>query len=168
MKDKDKVKVVLGVGALAAGIGYLATRKPPTEEEQSTLKIEIRDSEGNLVPHNSPANVSEGQVYTVTVSMTNTSTRGGIPIGVELTLRVAAQADGVWLIPTSDSSDAFGAGETKSYTYAMNVPWGTGGYSGVIDAVVGNPAGGIIASATEPLNIIAVAIIYGATVNIGI
>ena len=168
MKDKDKILVV-GAGVLtAAGLAYLATRKPPTEEGEAALSIVIRDAEGNIIPHNSPANVYEGQSYTVTVSMTNTSTRGGAPIEAELTLRVSARADGVWLIPTTDSSDIFPAGGTLSYTYPMNVPWNTGGYSGAITAVAGTPAGGILASDTEMLNIIAVRIIYGATVSIGV
>jgi len=169
MKDKDKILVV-GAGVLtAAGLAYLATRKPPTEEGEAALSIVIRDAEGNIIPHNSPANVYEGQSYTVTVSMTNTSTRGGAPIEAELTLRVSARsAGGVWLIPTTDSSDVFPAGGTLSYTYPMYVPWGTGGTAGVIDAVVGTPAGAILASDSETLNIIAVAIIYGATVDIGV
>lgn len=119
-----------------------------------------------VLGHQSPLSVDEGRTYSVRVTVTNASTKGGVPWEARLGLRTRASGNGEVFIPTTDESALFAAGESKAFTYTMTIPW-MGAGSGVIDAVVTSPPGGILASDTEPLTIVAVAIVYGATVTIG-
>lgn len=165
----DKNKVALGVGLVAAaGLGYLLLKKPVPDipVENGAVRIEIRDSEGRLLESRSPIDLTEGESYTVTVTVTNTSTKGGVPWEASLELRVGAVAGGIRLIPITDTTAFFNAGASQSFNYSMNVPLGTGGLSGVIDAVVSHGPS-ILSSGSVFFTVIIVEIIYGATVDIG-
>ena len=100
--------------------------------------------------------VIEGESYIIKVMITNRSTKGGVPRGATLDLRVRASGDGATFIPTTDKSASFAPGESKAFSYTMSIPMGLGGGSGVIDAVATSPLGGILGSDTEYLTITAV------------
>jgi len=170
MEDGKKAAVVVGVGAGIAGLLYLATKvkAAPPPPEAAAIRIEILDAEGNPVAHNSPAELIEGESYTVRVTVTNRSTKAGMPW--EATLEIVVQAATEWttLIPVTATMQDFGAGQTRSFDYPMSVPVGTGGETGQIIALVNDPAGVELARAREDITIISIEIIYGATVTIGV
>ena len=166
-KDGKKAAVVLGLAAVVGG-AVIATRAKAAPHEGAAAKITITvlDSQGNPVPHNSPFDLIEGEGYQVVVMVTNQSTWGGSPVGATLEVVVQAATDYTTLIPVAASDVEFGAGEAKPIYLSMVVPLGTGGETGQIIAVVNDPAGIEVARTTEPVTIIAVEIIYGATVGI--
>lgn len=115
----------------------------------------------------SPATVVEGESYSVRLTVTNQSTKAGVP--TEAMLRIAIEAIvslDTWvtetLIPTQEREEHFSPGQTRTFNYTMNIPLGLAGYSGSIGASVMDPTGLIILdSASEPLIIEAVPIIPG-------
>jgi len=169
---------IVAAGAVAGiTIVLLAARakaKPPTPPgEEAALKIEVFDSEGQPVPHNSPFILTEGQSYTVVISVTNKTTRGGIPW--EATLGGYAElaimrAD--WPMPIvlfSGSLDAFYiANETKQFNFPFNIPVGYGESGGEIIAAVTDPTGIVLASASEPTTIASEETVYAAEIVIGV
>lgn len=98
-------------------------------------------------------NLAEGETYSVTVTVTNESTKAGSPVEVCLGVGIRAVANSTILIPEQIADEYFAPGETRMFGYTLNVPLGSGGQSGSIDAVVQDPAGGIIAQATEAITI---------------
>ena len=76
-KDGKKTGIMVGAAALIAGIIYAMSKKPK-EGEGAGVAIEILDANGNPVPKKSPASLVEGTDYTIRVTVTNGSTRGGV------------------------------------------------------------------------------------------
>ena len=170
MTDKEKAVAAIGGLGLVGGLVYLATRKvkAPPEGPPAAVKIEVYDSEGNLVPSNSPVTLDEGATYTVMVAVTNKTTRGGVPWEANLETIIMAATTLVDLIPYDVREALFAPNETKSFTSPLVIPVGLGGQTGAITVDVFDPAGILLAYAVEPLTIQSVAIIYGATVTIGV
>lgn len=141
---------------------------PPSDDgegsEDGDLQIDVYDSEGNLVPQNSPIIINEGASYTVVLTIKNTSTKGGVPWPVDFVVGMSAATDLTTLISPRENTYGFTAGETKAISYLMYVPMGSGGQTGLIQAYVAIGAGGAIASANAELTIGTVAINYGATI----
>jgi len=169
--DNKKVALGLGVGLLAVGgLAYALTRKPAPPEERppaAGIDIKVYDAQGNLVPSNSPLTLTEGESYTVVLTVTNQSTKAGTPWEATLEVVIYAGTDYTTLIPVTARSEYFGAGETRTFSYSMNVPLGTGGEMGNIVATVNDPTGVKLADAIEYFSIEEVPIVYGATVVIG-
>lgn len=97
----------------------------------------------------SPATVIEGKSYSVRLSVTNQSTRAGLPVEATLGVGISAATEWTGLIPIQVSSEYFAPGETRTFDYTMAVPVGAGGETGQITAWVEDPTGLAIASATE-------------------
>jgi len=110
-----------------------------------------------LLKINSPATVVEGESYSVRLTVTNRSTKAGIPVGAPLEIVISAATAWTTLIPVTPSTEAFAAGETRSFDYAMGVPLGSGGEFGQIIGLVRDPTGIEVARAAEDLNIVEVA-----------
>jgi len=173
---KDGKKAAVGIGlATALGGIYLATKgkaaaPPPPPPEGAGVEIEIRDSEGNLVPHDSPASLNEGETYTVKITVTNMTTRGGLPWEAALTTNIHAWVtDGfatVTLIVKHDNVDTFAGGQAIPYNYLIFHEIGTGGMNGGIFVTVYDPFGNVLKQVNEDLIIIALPIIYGAGIVI--
>lgn len=100
---------------------------------------------------NSPATVIEGQSYLVRVAVVNQSFRAGVPVGATLEVLIMASVDGVDLIPYDTRTAVFGAGETKTFESALNIPSGYGGMTGIIVANVFDPNGNLLDSGSEEL-----------------
>lgn len=100
---------------------------------------------------NSPAEVIEGKVYVITLTVTNQSTKAGMPVEAVLGIGISAATEFTTLISPQLSSEYFSANETRVFEYAMSVPIGAGGQGGVITSWVEDPTGLAIASATEDL-----------------
>ena len=114
----------------------------------------------------SPAEVIEGKSYLVKLTVTNLSTRAGLPVEAMLTVGISATTPWEILIPAKESDEYFGPNETRSFDYNMTIPVGTGGQVGFITAWVDDPTGIAIASATEDVVIEAAPIIlYGVVTN---
>lgn len=170
-KDKKGLGILAAIGAGVAGI-VLAVRakaKPPGEGEGgASLQIEVYDSEGNLVPHNSPLNVTEGGSYTIRVTVTNTSyiVNPSYPVAARLVITVAVQTNVRTLLGDSMTLD-FTASERKTLSWNFTVPVGTAGEAGgVIAAAVDTPGGIQLASAGDTMTITEAATVYGATIVI--
>jgi len=166
----SKAAVGVGLGLAAVGIIVLASRAKgaPPEEEEGVLKIEILDSEGNPVPSNSPALLAEGEDYTLRVTITNQSTKGGEPWPAALSFSVYAGTNLQTFIPVTSYTASFGAGESIAYTWPLNIPMGTGGQSGNVLVTVWDPDGIQIASGIVYFDIQTVEIIYDADIVVGV
>ncbi len=166
MEDRKKAAIALG---LVGGIGtllYLTTRVkavPPPEVTAATVQIEVIGAESH-----SPVTLKEGESYTVRVTVTNQSTRAGVPVEATLGVGITSVTElGYVLIPGQESSEHFAPNETKTFDYTMDVPSDIG-QSGSIVAWVTDPAGADIVSATERFTITMPEIVYGATIAIGV
>ncbi|MBA7647846.1 hypothetical protein ES703_55625 [subsurface metagenome] len=91
------------------------------------------------------------QPYTkqVTVTVRNTSTRGGIGTSATLEVTVGARLRGTERIGPFVSSMSFGPGETKTIQFDIAIGSTDVGYQLTTDALVARPDGGIIASDTK-------------------
>lgn len=169
MADKKKAAAV-GIGLGLAGLAaYALTREveaaPP---EVGGVTIQIFDKYGNPVPSGSPALLTEGESYTMVVTVTNLSTKAGTPWEAMLTIDVSAGVDGLDIMTPSVKAEYFDAEQTRSFSYPLSVPLGSGGLSGSASALVKDPTGVTLDSATEPLTIEEIPIIYGAGIVIGV
>ncbi|MBA7560639.1 hypothetical protein ES708_02268 [subsurface metagenome] len=166
-KDGKKAAVGLGVAAaLGAGI-YFATRAKAAPEEGG-VTIVIYDEWGNPVPSGSPSILEEGASYTMVVTVTNMSTKAGTPWEATLTIAVSAVVGGNDIMAPSTKDEFFTAGQTRNFNFALVVPMGYGGFSGSAVALVKDPTGVTLDSATEPLTIEEIPIDYGAGIVIGV
>ncbi|MBA7619767.1 hypothetical protein ES703_27108 [subsurface metagenome] len=171
MKAGEKVVVgtlgVLGTGLAIYGISRVRAEAPP-EGEGAEIGIVILGPDGQPVPKNSPVTLLEGESYVAQVTVVNATTKGGV--AWEAFFRVVAVGVGAmfYIYPSISREEYFAAGETRVFEYSFNVPMGYGGQSGEILAQVLDPAGTKIASASEPVTIETVAIIYGADIVIGV
>lgn len=87
-------------------------------------------------------NYIEGKSYNLTISVQNTSTRGGLSAAATMKLGVSASLlNGVVLIPGQGISYNFAAGEQRSFLFPFTVPAGTGGLSGTANATIMTPDG---------------------------
>lgn len=170
----NKTGLLLGLAGLG-GVVLLALRskKAPPEgeddgEDDGVVTIVVYDENGNIIPAHSPVTLAEGGRYSFSYTVRNTSTRAGIPIGVSFLLTEQVAVGGVKLAGET-FVNPFGAGQTITYgPIYFNIPWDTGGKSGAIDVLVEVPAtGGIVASASQIINVTSVAINYGAVIVIG-
>ncbi len=173
MQRKTK-GVLVGAGFLTLlGLGWRASRAkaapPGGEQVAATVGLEILDMAGNPVPKNSPATVVEGSTYTLRTTVTNKSTKSGVAVGVNLAIQPWGGTDAT---PMTFSPNwftaAFGAGVSYLFDSVFTVPAGSGGKTGQIGAYVFDPSNNIIAQAGDTLTIQSVAIVYGATVTIGL
>ena len=169
-----KAGLVVGIAAALGLAGVaLASRKKPEEGPSAKIQIVFYDSEGNVVEHHSPVDLLEGEAYTAVITVTNASTKGGVPCEATLhgTTDCWIMAEG-WPEPVYLVHDTFaggfGPGESMPFYFPFAIPSGSGAAGGVIDVSVTDPDGNVIATASEPVKIISVAIIYGATIDIGI
>lgn len=164
---KKGAVVIVGLGAVIAGV-MLATRAKAAPPEEGGVTIIIYDEWGNPVPTNSPAILIEGAIYTMVVTITNMSFKAGEPWEATLTIDVTAIVDGSNLMTPSARNEYFSAGQVRSFSYSLNVPLGYGLLSGNAQALVKDPAGVTLDSATELLTIEEVLIDYGAGIVIGV
>ena len=170
MPKDGKTAMIVGLGVATAGVILLATKAKaePPDEEGAGVIIEILDSEGNPVSHNSPVELVEGESYQANIWVTNQSTKAGEPWEAVLEIIVGAHISSTDLIPAAATMVPFAAGQTASKAYPFTVPMDTGGETGQILVRVKDPTGVELAYALEPINIIAIEIIYGAVVVIGV
>jgi len=172
----NKQKTALGAGAALVATGIIVAKarakepEEPEEPEGTGIEIEIRDSNGNIVPHNSPASLNEGEIYSVKITVTNATTRGGIPWEAELTTNVYADvSDGfstVHLVPSNDNVSVFAGSQAIAYSYTISPEIGVGGMTGGIFVSVHDPLGGVLKQINEQLTIVAEPTIYGAGIVI--
>lgn len=169
MEMKDGLTVILAAGAgLALYEISRMLAKPPPEGEGAEIGIVILGPDGQPVPKNSPVSLLEGESYIVQVIVTNATTKAGVPW--EATLGVATYADGavVYFYTSVSRDEYFSPGETRTFNYPLNVPMGQGGESGKVWAWVSDPAGIQLGRTNEEITIETIAIIYGATILIGV
>jgi hypothetical protein len=162
----NKGAVVVGSLAVGGALFLMLTKKAKAEPEEGEIIIEIYDSDGNPLPHNSPFSLEEGESYTVKLTIKNTSTQGGTPVAVSLGIGISASAGGTTLIASRVDAKSFAAGETKTFSYSLVIPMGLGGESGTIAAWAEAPDGTDLATAQESLVITEMPIDYGATIVI--
>ena len=174
-RNKKGIVIASVAGVAVITTAVLLSRKaegvpelPPDAVPGGDIVIQILDDEGNLVPTNSPAVLTEGSKYTIRVSVKNNTTRAGVPYAAQLETCMGVIAGGADLIPVTCRSDGFSPEETKAFTWTLNVPDFSGGQSGQITASVLSPSGLNIANAVEYFTILTIDIVYGATVVIGV
>lgn len=101
-----------------------------------------------------PYELTEGGTYMVEVAITNQSvTRHGMPVDVIFDITIAAIINGEILVSPPPLEEYFGAGETKTFEYTMEVPIGSGGQIGDVAVAISDPEGGLAASASEELTV---------------
>ena len=94
------------------------------------------------------ATVVAGSSYSIMLTITNKSTKGGTPVAANLGVGIVATAGSYTLISEQVSSQSFAAGQARTFTHNMYVPAGSGGQSGSITAWIQDPAGSVIAQAS--------------------
>ncbi len=138
---------------------WLEPASPPSGEAAAVVSLSF----------NAP--VLEGQSATLTVTVTNASTRAGAPAGATLTTIISIiTTDGTVVLPEQTDTHNYAASEQKRYPLTVVAPLGKGGQSLAAKASVYDPNNVNIASATasEPITSIPPAPIkYAATVTIG-
>jgi hypothetical protein len=159
-------KEIVIVGSLAAIALLLSKSTMKAGGDSGTIEIQVYDSQGNLVPHNSPRTLQEGGSYTVQLTVKNTSTRGGASTGATLGVGLHVLTTAYSLIPARVEQYSFIAGETRSFSYAFNVPLDSG-TDGLISAWIEDPARNIVGQAQESITITSLSTVYGATIVIG-
>lgn len=175
MGQDGKAGLVIGVLALL-GIGSIAMasrKKPPKEGVSASLSIAFYDSKGNLLVPHSPIDINEGESGTAVVTVTNTTTKGGAPWPADLVggMEVWITKPG-WPMPviliSGDIGGNYATQETKTFEFPFLVNVGYGGATGLGEAWIDDPLGNPLDSDSDIINIIEVALDYGATVDIGI
>lgn len=168
---KDGKKALISLG-LASVIIYAITKKvkaaPP---EIGGVTIQIYDEYGNLVPSGSPVTLLEGKSYTMIVTVTNLSTKPTIPPTpweATLTIDVKASVGGNAIMTPSVKAEYFTAGQTRAFNYTLNVSLGYGKLTGSALALVKDPIGTNLDSATESITVEEIPIDYGAGIVIGV
>ena len=173
MADDNKGLMVIGAAAaIAAGLFAWSKAKaeppePPPDEEDTTLSIVILDANGNPVPTNSPANLIEGEDYTLRLTVTNTSTKLGTPWEATLWVRAQVATTQVNIFSYS-TQEYFLASQTRSFEYPFSVPEGIVGDTGLAIGQVDDPNQNLLANISQEIAILSAAIDYGAIVVIGV
>lgn len=117
----------------------------PVEEAAATIQIEVIGAE--------TFTLTEGESYIVRVTVTNQSTRAGMPVEATLGVGITSVTElGYVLIPGQESSEHFAPSEISTFDYTMDIPTNVG-KSGSIVAWVTDPAGADIVSAIEHFTI---------------
>lgn len=169
MGDKDKAVVGLGLIGLVFGGIYLATRaKAAPEGPAAAISIAVLGPGGVPVPVNSPLTLDEGASYTVMTIVTNKTKRAGEPWEADLETVVAAAANWTDLIPGDIFPQHYLPTSVLYFYSPFTIPMGLGGTTGAITANVFDPDGNLVATVTEPISIRSMAIVYGATVTVGV
>ncbi len=173
MERKTK-GVLVGAGFLTLlGLGWRASRAkaaPPEEEQVAPMvSLEILDMEGNPIPHNSPATVTEASSYRLRVTVKNTSTRLGVQVGATLGIQPWGAIVSTAMVFTPNwFPQAFSAGQTLVFESTFTIPDGSAGKTGIVGADVFDPSNKLLAQATDALTVQSAAIVYGATIGIGL
>lgn len=102
-----------------------------------------------------------GNSYILSTTVTNQSTRAGVPSAADLTL--------VWggNVVNSSQSASFAAGETKSFDIPFTVPNGMAGSTASFTVAVKSPSGITVASDTIQAFVQSGAVNYAASVVLG-
>lgn len=159
---------IVSLGLAAAVVVVLVAKAKGAPPEEGGVSIVIYDEWGNPVPTGSPAILAEDASYTMVVTVTNLSTKGGTPWEASLTIEVSAVVDASAIMSPSLKIEYFAAGQTRTFNYALSVPLGYGGLSGSALALVKDPSGVTLDSAMEPLTVEEIPITYGAGIVIGV
>lgn len=162
-KNSKGLLAIMGLGGL--GI-WLATRSSSSNQASASISIKVHDMDGNEVHHNSPYAFNEGQSYTYTATVTNTSKRGGVAAPAAFTIHMMSAGGKKSYSPENVfNSVSFTAGATSAFTHAFTSSIGDAPDSGNLYVTV-VPSGGsmAVASATEQFTLNVVATVYSATV----
>jgi len=166
----DSKKGLLLLGLAAGGIllasKLRAAELPPPEGNAASIGIVILDAAGNIVPHNFPADLYEGETYTIRVSVTNKSTKAGNPCAAVLTVANTTTLDGIGVTPGEPWPANYSSGQTLIFDYTLAIPDGSAGKFGALYFYVNDPGGNQLASAYENVNILAH--VLSATINPGV
>lgn len=101
-----------------------------------------------------PAELTEGEIYTVKATATNMSTKAGVPAAAVLTINIAAVVNSETLLEDSATYE-FAAGEIHTFEFPLCVPLGAGGKAGAVAAVVLDPSGNKLADGNLDIVIVA-------------
>ena len=160
----NKAVIALGVGLAAAAGLFIWSQTKAENGEEPILDITILDSDGNPVLINSPASLVEGAGYTLRITITNTSTREGVPWPVEFIVSVQAGTT----LPFLDFLGPIGftASEVKVLDMWFTVNDGLAGTTGAAIVEIFDPDMNSLAVVEEELIITSMLIDYGADIII--
>lgn len=165
--------------AVAGTAAFLLLRKKqdPELEPDENLQINVYDSDGNVISRMSmsghvssgqisdtPLVMSEGGDYSFDFSVTNASTRRGIPWAASLTMVYTVETES-GIIDQGGYNESFEASETKSFgPIPFTIPWETEDQTIIISVVVKSPAGdtldyGIVSGLVEGTPVEAAAVL---------
>ena len=96
-------------------------------------------------------NIQEGTSWKALVTVTNSSTKQGTPTEAYLYLQGYVTVGTARFIEWPPQQYRFGAGQTRTFNYAVAVPSGYAGYSGEIAIQVLSPDFTVIATSSLPL-----------------
>ncbi len=173
MQRKTK-GVLVGAGFLTLlGLGLRASRAkaapPEGEQPAAMVGLEILDMAGNPVPPGSLGTVVEGSSYTLRMTVTNTSTKLGAGVGATLGIQPFGAIVSTPLVFSPNwFPQAFTAGQSIVFNSTFTVPAGSAGLTNIIGADVFDPSNKLLAEKTDTLTVQSAAIIYGATIGIGL
>jgi hypothetical protein len=168
-----KGKTFLAGLTVALGLGWALSRsrrpaESPPEGPSASISIGIYDALGNLVPQNSPADLVAGGSYTARVTVTNTSTQGGVPAADTFGTRITVLIGGGLVLDTGRMEAAYAAGGFNIYDRVFYVTPSSAGLTGQVTAAVSSTALILLATGYELINVLAPAIISSASVSVGV
>jgi len=95
--------------------------------------------------------ITEGKSYVVRVTVTNQSTKAGVPVEATLGIVFVSATAYEIIAPRQEKQESFAPGETKTLDFPMDIPTGLTGREGVIYVEVTDPTDIVIASDTKDL-----------------
>lgn len=166
METKGKeavIGLILGTAAVVA-VGAIALAAGKDEDGNGgAVEITVYDKYGIPVPHNSPMELIEGDPYTIAATVTNRSTKKGIPWSANLKTILmvnGAVPEGLVYLVNIEDVYEYAPDETRVITsQTFTVPLGFGGYSGDAAGYLIDPNNVTIASVIEAIDYILVPII---------
>lgn len=160
----DNMKGILFLGTIAGGIFLLSKLSAGQGGIQgaATVSMSIRKAGGlSGISAEIGDDLIAGDSYVLTTTVTNQSTRAGLPVAADLVMAWGGN------VVNSNQSASFGVGETKSFNVPFTVPLGLAGSTAQFSVAVKAPSGLTVASDSIQGYVQSPSINYAASVVLG-
>jgi hypothetical protein len=162
--------VPLGLGGATGQLAVTFTDPNGVSLGSGSLAISVATLPvvyGATVDIGLPASMVEGQTYSIPVTVTNSSTKGGTPWPATLSLAAMVTTPAGTLLSTNPASYSYAAAEGHSQNFSVAVPLGAGGAVLSFAVTVNDPNNAIAATLIKTITITTVPVSYSGTISVG-